>query len=76
MQRYDTSVAKHGAPDSSPKRSIPGEFILGKRTISALAGTDLEARLGQSHQNLLVIAGVVTNDSIEATVRAVLRAAG
>jgi nicotinamidase-related amidase len=53
-------------PEVQPQ---PGESILAKRTNSAFVGTDLEARLRLSGQNLLVIAGVITNNSVEATVR-------
>jgi nicotinamidase-related amidase len=53
-------------PEALP---LPGEHIISKRTNSAFIGTDLEARLRGAHQNLLVIAGVITNNSVEATVR-------
>jgi nicotinamidase-related amidase len=53
-------------PEAMP---LPGERIISKRTNSAFIGTDLEVGLRHSHQNLLVIAGVITNNSVEATVR-------
>ena len=53
-------------PEAQP---LPGETVIAKRTNSAFIGTDLEARLRAAHQNLLVIAGVITNNSVEATVR-------
>ena len=40
-----------------------------KRTNSAFIGTDLESRLRKAKQTLLVVAGVITNNSVEATVR-------
>jgi len=50
-------------PESAP---LPGETVLGKTTCSAFLSTDLAARV----QGLaLVIAGVITNNSVEATVR-------
>jgi nicotinamidase-related amidase len=48
---------------------LPGERIISKRNNSAFIGTDLEGKLREAHQNLLVIAGVITNNSVEATVR-------
>jgi len=43
--------------------------VLGKRTNSAFIGTDLEARLRAGQQTLLVVAGAITNNCVEATVR-------
>ena len=40
-----------------------------KRTNSAFIGTDLESRLRRANQILLVAIGVITNNSVEATVR-------
>jgi nicotinamidase-related amidase len=53
-------------PEAQP---LPGEIIVAKRTNSAFIGTDLEARLRAAGQEVLVIAGVITNNSVEATVR-------
>jgi nicotinamidase-related amidase len=53
-------------PEAAP---LDGETVLVKRTNSAFIGTDLEARLRAAGQNTLVIAGVITNNSVEATVR-------
>ena len=53
-------------PEAQP---FPGEIVVPKRTNSAFIGTDLETRLRAGGQNLLVIAGVITNNSVEATVR-------
>lgn len=48
---------------------LTGEIVIAKRTNSAFIGTDLEARLRSSGQSLLVVTGVITNNSVEATVR-------
>lgn len=48
---------------------VAGEVVIAKRTNSAFIGTDLEARLRQKNLGTLVIAGVITNNSVEATVR-------
>jgi nicotinamidase-related amidase len=50
-------------------RPAEGEPVIAKRTNSAFIGTDLEARLRASGIATLVIAGVITNNSVEATVR-------
>jgi nicotinamidase-related amidase len=53
-------------PEAMPQA---GEPVIGKQTNSAFIATDLEARLrGAGHQSVLV-AGVITNNSVEATVR-------
>lgn len=46
-----------------------GEAIIAKRTNSAFIGTDLEARLRRGGHATVVIAGVLTHNSVEATVR-------
>jgi nicotinamidase-related amidase len=48
---------------------LPGETVIAKRTNSAFIGTGLEARLRAARQTLLVVTGVITNNSVEATVR-------
>ena len=53
-------------PEAMP---LPGETVIPKSTNSAFIGTDLEARLRAAGQNKLVVAGVITNNSVEATVR-------
>ncbi len=53
-------------PEAQP---IAGEIIIPKRTNSAFVGTDLEVMLRAANQSLLVVAGVITNNSVEATVR-------
>lgn len=46
-----------------------GETVMAKRTNSAFIGTNLEAHLAAAGIQTLVIAGVSTNNSVEATVR-------
>lgn len=53
-------------PEAAP---LPGEPVLAKHTPCAFAGTDLEQRLRAAGIHSLVVAGVVTNNSVEATVR-------
>jgi nicotinamidase-related amidase len=53
-------------PEGEP---ISGEAVIAKTTNSAFIGTNLEATLRRSNQTALVIAGVITNNSVEATVR-------
>lgn len=48
---------------------IEGEAVVAKRTNNAFVGTGLEERLRSSGIGTLVIAGVATNNSVEATVR-------
>jgi nicotinamidase-related amidase len=45
------------------------ECIIGKQTNSAFIGTDLEKQLRAAGIETLVITGVITNNSVEATVR-------
>lgn len=64
---YRPGQALHAfKPEAMP---LPGETIIAKTTNSAFIGTDLEAQLRQSSHTALVIAGVITNNSVEATVR-------
>jgi len=53
-------------PEAEP---IAGEIVIPKTANSAFIGTDLEAILRRANQNTLVVAGVITNNSVEATVR-------
>ena len=53
-------------PEAQP---LAGEAIIPKTTNSAFIGTGLEARLRAAGQTLLVVTGVITNNSVEATVR-------
>jgi nicotinamidase-related amidase len=48
---------------------LPGEAIVAKQVNSAFIGTDLERRLRNAGQNMLIVTGVITNHSVEATVR-------
>lgn len=53
----------------SPTAPVEGETVIAKQTNSAFIGTDLETRLRKAGHTALVVAGVVTNNSVEATVR-------
>jgi nicotinamidase-related amidase len=53
-------------PEAMP---LAGETVIAKRTNSAFIGTDLEARLRRGGHATLVVAGVLTHNSVEATVR-------
>jgi nicotinamidase-related amidase len=74
--RHDsTEVASHYRPgqpgnDFKPEAApAPGETVIAKQTNSAFIGTDLEWRLRAAGHTTLVVAGVITNNSVEATVR-------
>jgi nicotinamidase-related amidase len=67
-----TSHYRPGQPghDFKPEVApIPGEIVIPKTTNSAFIGTGLESRLRAAGQTLLVVTGVITNNSVEATVR-------
>ena len=53
-------------PEAAP---APGERIVPKHTPSAFVGTDLEQHLRDAGVRTLVIVGVITNNSVEATAR-------
>ncbi len=53
-------------PEAMPE---PGEIVIVKRTNSAFIGTDFESRLRAAGHTRLVVVGVITNNSVEATVR-------
>jgi nicotinamidase-related amidase len=53
-------------PEATP---LPRETILVKRTNSAFIGTDFEESLRNADHKTLVVCGVITNNSVEATVR-------
>jgi nicotinamidase-related amidase len=53
----------------SEAQPMPGEMVIAKRTNSAFLGTDLERMLRAREQQTLFVAGVITNNSVEATVR-------
>ena len=58
-----------GAPFKPEATPLAGEPVTEKRAHSAFVGTDLEARLREGGVRRLVVAGVLTNGSVEATVR-------
>lgn len=47
----------------------PNEIIISKTTNSAFIGTPLEDFLGQNAIKQIVVVGVITNNSVDATVR-------
>ncbi|MBL9035581.1 MAG: cysteine hydrolase [Rhodospirillaceae bacterium] len=53
-------------PGTAPRS---GETIIAKRVNSAFIGTDLDRHLRDTGQSRLVILGIITNNSLEATVR-------
>lgn len=53
-------------PEVAP---LASEVVIAKTTNSAFLGTDLEKRLRQDGHNVLTVAGVITNNSVETTVR-------
>ena len=53
-------------PEAQP---LAGEVVIAKQTNSAFIGTGLEERLRAAGHTALAIAGVITNNSVEATVR-------
>lgn len=74
--RHDsTEAASHYRPgqiwnEFKPEgQPISGEIVIVKRTNSAFIGTDLESRLRAANHTTLVVVGVITNNSVEATVR-------
>jgi nicotinamidase-related amidase len=74
--RHDSREAdshyRPGQPGNEFKREVaplPGETIVAKQTNSAFIGTSLEQWLRGAGHTVLVIAGVITNNSVEATVR-------
>lgn len=70
--RFPASPYRPGQPGNEFKEEAcpnPGELVVAKRTNSAFIGTDLESTLRASGIDTLVIAGVITNNSVESTVR-------
>jgi nicotinamidase-related amidase len=53
-------------PEAAP---LPGEPVIVKHTNSAFIGTGFEETLRLAGHKVLVLAGVITNNSVEATVR-------
>jgi nicotinamidase-related amidase len=67
-----TSTYRPGQPGNEFKPEaapLPGETIIVKHTNSAFIGTEFDRLLRQSRIYTLVIMGVITNNSLEATVR-------
>ena len=48
---------------------LAAETVIPKTSNSAFVGTDLETRLRREGHNAIVVVGVITNNSVEATVR-------
>jgi nicotinamidase-related amidase len=64
---YRPGQSGHGfKPETQP---VAGEAVIAKTTNSAFIGTDLDRRLRAAGHRLLVVTGVITNNSVEATVR-------
>ncbi len=53
-------------PEATP---LPGETVIAKRVQSAFIDPALGERLGQARVTRLAVCGVITNNSVEATVR-------
>lgn len=69
---FSTSPYRPGGPGNEFKPEVapaPGEMIIAKQTNSAFIGTDLDNRLRNAGLGALVVVGVITNNSVEATVR-------
>jgi nicotinamidase-related amidase len=70
--REPQSTYRPGQPGCEFKdcaRPAAGELVVTKHVTCAFIGTDLERILREGGHHALVIAGVITNNSIEATVR-------
>jgi nicotinamidase-related amidase len=69
---FPTSTYRPGQPgnDFKPEAApLPEETIITKHTNSAFIGTELDRLLRQAKISTLVICGVITNNSVETTVR-------
>ena len=69
---FPDSPYRPGQPGNDFKadvRPVVGETVIAKRTNSAFIGTELEAALRNGGHETLVVAGVLTHNSVEATVR-------
>jgi nicotinamidase-related amidase len=53
-------------PEAAPK---PGETVLSKSTANAFLSTDLESQLRKMRARKLIVTGMITNNSVESTVR-------
>ncbi len=58
-----------GHPFKPEAMPLPGETMIAKQVHSAFIGTDLERRLSSAGVRTLVVCGVITDNSVEATVR-------
>ena len=58
-----------GHPFKLEAQPLPGETVIGKSANSAFVGTRLEEALDSIGATTLVVCGVLTNNSLEATVR-------
>lgn len=58
-----------GSPFKPEAAPVEGEAIIAKSVHSAFIGTDLEARLRTAGIATVVVCGVITNNSVETTVR-------
>lgn len=71
--REPNSTYRPGQPlhDFKPETApLPGENVLAKNTCSAFASTDLADRLRSLGVPGVLVCGVITNNSVEATIRA------
>lgn len=69
---YADSQYRPGQPGHAFKPHLSplgDEPVFAKQTNSAFIGTDLEARLRHAGHDSLVVTGVITNNSVETTVR-------
>ena len=72
VSRLPDSTYRDGQPGVEFKyiaQPLPGEPVVTKHTPCAFIGTALEAMLRERGINDVVIAGVITNNSVEATAR-------
>jgi nicotinamidase-related amidase len=70
--RFADSSYRPGQPGNDFKREampLAGEPVIAKQANSAFIGTDLESQLRDAGHAMLFVAGVITNNSVEATVR-------
>jgi len=64
---YRPGQVGHGfKPETAP---LPGEKVVAKESNSAFIGTGLENFLSERGYRTLIVTGVITNNSVEATVR-------
>jgi nicotinamidase-related amidase len=70
VSRNPDSTYRPGQAGASFKYPVmPAERVVEKHTNSAFIGTDLEAELRAQNIDEIVITGVITNNSVEATAR-------